>query len=144
MKKIISILLALILALCPMIVLAAGSPTFGPAMVFKSQPKVSFMLPAADESWFNLKLDQYLSEDYQWNLMDVVILKTTKAYPEFLCQFAADPRNGQEIGIVLTDLEYKMQFAAIGEKTDDNWVQFDFSTVEPDTYIMFVYISKVD
>jgi len=146
MKKFISILLALILALCPIAALGAGapSPSVGPTMLFKSEPKVTFMIPAPDESWITLAMDQYLSEDYKWTLMDVIILKTEEAYPEFLCKFSIDPTEKQEVGIVLTDLEYKFVYAEMGEKMENNWIKFNFSDVEPDTYVMFVYISKVD
>ena len=144
MKRILTLFLALLLAFCPVMALSAESPTVGPSMIFKSQPKVSYMLPAPDENWLDLKLDQYLSEDYGWVLMDVVILKTTEPYPEFLCRFSIDPREDQEVGIVLTNLEYEKIYAAMGEKMENNWIKFDFSDVDPDTYIMFVYISKVE
>lgn len=144
MKKIISIFLAFVLAFCPIAAFGAGSPTVGPSMVFKSDPKVTFMLPAADASWLALKLDQYLSEDSEWILMDVIILKTEEPYPDFLCRFSIDPKEDQDVGIVMTTLDYEYKYAAIGEKMENNWIKFDFSDVEPDTYVMFVYISKVD
>ena len=141
MKKIISLLLAFILALCP---IAAMSTTNVPSptldkVLFRSQPRITYMIPAVDDFWFSLDLQKFLKPEFDWQMNDVIIIKTIDNYSEFICQFAAQYKQDQHVAIVLTNLSYQVKHALNGEILENGSVKFNFEKVNPNTYIMFVF-----
>lgn len=149
MKKIFTIIMALLLALTPIFALGAGAPSPSIASKIYSKPAISFSLIDYDDSFealledlkANFDLDELCAEYItgKWSLDEALYIEVDQQYEEVIWSFIPQyDFEKQAVAIVFIGDQTAAQIFKWGTVLEDGSVLVDFSDIEPDLYYMFV------
>lgn len=148
MKKIFACLLAFMMAIVPIGVFAAGSPTF--EKMFYCRPAITFTLVNYDDSFTALLADldvdlveidgasYILYNETRWSLDEALYLEYTEPHTliEWRLPYAYDPTD--KVCALLVGDQTDTQVVLDAFITENGNLIFDFTGIEPDLYYFFV------
>lgn len=138
MKKFVAFLLALIMALVPIIGLAASSKTVKDLSWTKPRIQISYMDPTEDI--IALSFADVLPVNYEWFLDDLYIISFKNPIENIDWTLTAPYEEKDQVIAILTKEDYKPLYVLDGViDSETGGVAFNFKDVKPDSYIMFVY-----
>ena len=145
MRKFLSVVIAILMALMPFTALAAN-PSPSLETMIKSQPAIAYHLVNYDDSWqalFNdLKIDPDFSayfETGEYSLDEALIIEVDKQYELVTWHFMLEYKPEHQVIMVLKGDQSNDPIIQAGLVNENGSVTFDYSEVEPDLYYMFIF-----
>lgn len=149
MKKILALLLAILMALTPILATATPSPTV--ANLIRNDQAITYQLVNYDDSWWALMSDyqvslealaDYFSEYYivgTCSFDEAMWIECPEAYEWVQWSFMREYMPFESVCMILIDDQTMAQSFIWGDVQPDGSVLFDWSSVAQGSYLTFVF-----